>query len=151
MKCKGCSLLYLPLYLSLVGALSLSTALAASSTSSTAHSRFTGVYLSRGHDGAAAGPSMSLSLGADGTATVTEDPGDGATTLFGHWVDAGSEVKVTFDALEGGATEPAMVFQPGRDGLQAVTWNHASWGTVDPPPMKKGFKVKQLYWLTTGP
>jgi hypothetical protein len=44
-----------------------------------------------------------------------------------------------------------MVFQPAHDGLQAVTWNHATWGKVDPPSMKKGFKVKQLYWLTTGP
>ena len=58
---------------------------------------------------------------------------------------------VTFDAVEGKPVEPPMVFQPAHDGLQAVTWNHASWGKVDPPPMKKGFKVKQLYWLTTGP
>ena len=94
---------------------------------------------------------MNLSLGRDGTATVTEDPGNGATTLFGHWVDSGSQVTVTFDAVEGKPIEPPMVFPTGHDGLQAVTWNHASWGKVDPPPMKKGFKVKQLYWLTTGP
>ena len=112
----------------------------------TAHSRFAGVYLSR-----FAPPSMNLSLGKDGTATVTEDTGNGATTLFGHWVDSGSQVTVTFDAVEGKPVEPPMVFQPAHDGLQAVTWNHASWGKVDPPPMKKGFKVKQLYWLTTGP
>ena len=112
----------------------------------TTHSRFAGVYLSR-----FAAPSMNLSLGNDGTATVTEDTGNGATTLFGHWVDSGSQVTVTFDAVEGKPVEPPMVFQPAHDGLQAVTWNHASWGKVDPPPMKKGFKVKQLYWLTTGP
>jgi len=94
---------------------------------------------------------MNLSLGKDGTATVTEDPGNGARTLFGHWVDSGSQVTVTFDAVECKPVEPPMVFAPGHDGLQAVIWNHASWGKVDPPPMKKGFKVKQLYWLTTGP
>ncbi len=94
---------------------------------------------------------MNLSLGRDGTATVTEDPGNGSTTLFGHWVDSGSEVTVTFDAVEGKPVEPPMIFQPAHDGLQAVTWNHASWGKGNPPPMKKGFKVKQLYWLTTGP
>jgi hypothetical protein len=44
-----------------------------------------------------------------------------------------------------------MVLQPAHDGLQVVRWNHASWGKVEPPPMKKGFKVKQLYWLTTEP
>ena len=32
---------------------------------------------------------MNLSLGPDGTATVTEDPGNGTKTLFGHWVDSG--------------------------------------------------------------
>jgi hypothetical protein len=115
------------------------------------HSRFAGVYLSHPRNSSEVTPSMNLSLGKDGTATVTEDAGMGATTLFGHWVDSGTQVTVTFDAVEGERAEPAMVFAPGRDGLQAVTWNHASWGKVEPPPMKKGFKVKQLYWLTTGP
>jgi len=85
---------------------------------------------------------MDLSLGADGTATVTEDPGNGTTTLFGHWVDSGSQVKVTFDAVEGKPAEPPMVFQPGHDGLQAVTWNHATWGNRNPPPMKSSSKVR---------
>src|ERR1700722_9605713 len=112
----------------------------------TAHSRFAGVYLSH-----FALPSMNLSLGRDGTATVTEDPGTGATTLFGHWVESGSQVTGTVDAGEGAPLESRMVFAPAHDGWQAVTWNHAAWGKADPPPMKKGFKVKQLYWLTTGP
>jgi hypothetical protein len=118
----------------------------ADNDNTTTHSRFAGVYISH-----FAGPSMNLSLGKDGTATVTEDPGNGATTLFGHWVETGSQVTVTFDAVEGRPVEPPMVFQPAHDGLQAVTWNRSSWGKVAPPPMKKGFKVKQLYWLTTGP
>jgi hypothetical protein len=134
------------LHLSLACAIVWPSTQAALADNTTAHSRFAGVYLSH-----FAGPSMNLSLGSDGTATVTEDPGNGATTLFGHWVDSGSQVTVTFDAVEGKPVEPPMVFAPGHDGLQEVTWNHASWGKVDPPPMKKGFKVKQLYWLTTGP
>jgi hypothetical protein len=142
MRASRVSLLHLPLACAIVW-LSAQAALA---DNTTAHSKFAGVYLSRN-----AGLSMNLSLGKDGTATVTEDPGNGATTLFGHWVDTGSQVTVTFDAVEGKPVEPPMVFQPAHDGLQAVTWNHASWGKVDPPPMKKGFKVKQLYWLTTGP
>lgn len=136
----------LPLCLPFACALLLPSAEA--ETGAVNHSRFSGVYLSPLHSGA---PSMNLSLGKDGTATVTEDAGEGAQTLFGHWIDSGSQVTVTFDALEGRPTEPPMVFAPARDGLQAVTWNHAAWGKVDPPPMKKGFKVKQLYWLTTGP
>jgi hypothetical protein len=135
-------LLHLPLACALLWP-SCQSALA---DNATAHSKFAGVYLSH-----MVGPTMNLSLGKDGTATVTEDPGNGATTLFGHWVDSGSQVTVTFDAVEGRPVEPPMVFQPAHDGLQAVTWNHASWGKVEPPPMKKGFKVKQLYWLTTDP
>ena len=108
--------------------------------------RFAGVYLSHSR-----GPSMNVSLGPDGSATVTEDPGNGARTLFGHWVDSSGQVTVTFDAMEGGAAEPAMVFQPAHDGLQAVTWNHASWGKVAPPLMKKGSKVKELYWFGMNP
>jgi hypothetical protein len=134
------------LQLILAGAISWQPTPAALADSTVSHSKFIGVYLSQ-----QAGPSMNLSLGADGSATVTEDPGSGAITLFGHWVDTGGEVGVTFDAEQGKSTEPPMVFHPAHDGLQAVSWNHATWGKVEPPPMKKGSKVKQLYWLTTGP
>ena len=82
-------------------------------------------------------PTMSVSLGNDGTATVTEDPGTGSTTLFGHWKDSGSQITVNFDAADGKPAEPAMVLQPSHDGLQAVTWNHTIWGKVTPPVMKK--------------
>ena len=118
--------------------------LAAVADNTTAHSRFAGVYLSHN-----VGTAMSLSLGKDGTATVTESP-DGleAKTLFGHWADSGGQVTVNFDAGAGALVEPPMVFQPGRDGLQAVSWNRTAWGKSSPPPLKKGYKVKQTYWLT---
>ena len=142
---------HLLLHVSLYGALLLSP-VAAVAGSTDAHSRFAGVYVSRPQNDTKAGPFMNLSLGRDGTATVTEDPGDGTRTLFGHWVDTGSQVTVTFDAEEGKPAEPAMAFQPGHDGLQAVTWNRATWGKENPPPMKKGgAKVKDLYWFTTNP
>jgi hypothetical protein len=116
---------------------------AALSASTTTHSKFVGTYLSDPRDGAKPGPSMDVSLGSDGTATVTEDPGNGMTTLFGHWADSGSLVKVTFDAVEGKPAEPPMVFEAGHDGLHAVTWNHATWGKTNPPPMKNKAKVKE--------
>ena len=96
---------------------------------------------------------MNLSLGSDGSATVTEDPGNSTTTtLFGHWADSGSQITVTFDAQEGNPAEPAMAFAPGHDGLQAVSWNHATWGKQNPPPMKKGgAKVKDHYWFSENP
>jgi hypothetical protein len=124
--------------------------LAALSDNTTLHSRFAGVYLSHFRDGTKAS-FMNLSLGRDGTATVTEDPGDGTTTLFGHWTESGNQVTVTFDSADGKPPEPPMAFEPAHDGLQAITWNHAVWGKDNPPPMKKGFKVKETYWLTTNP
>jgi hypothetical protein len=129
-----------------VGAMLLLPARAEVSDSATAHSKFVGVYLSHGDK---MDPSMNVSLGPDGTATVVEDPGSGATTFFGHWVDSGTQVTVTFDAVEGKPAEPPMVFEPSPGGLQAVTWNHAAWGKVTPPVMKKGYKVKNKYWFTT--
>jgi hypothetical protein len=126
--------------------------LAAVASNANGHSKFVGVYVSKTQSGAKSGPFMNLSLGPDGTATVTEDPGTGTKTLFGHWVDSGSQVTVTFDAQEGQPAEPAMVFQPGHDGLQAVSWDHATWGKENPPPMKKGgAKVKEHYWFSTNP
>jgi hypothetical protein len=101
--------------------------------SATIHSRFVGTYTSP-----QPGPTMELSLGPDGTATVSEDPGGVPTTLFGRWTDTGNQVKVTFDA-----TEPPMVFAPGHGGLQAITWNHAIWGATNPPVMKQSGKVKE--------
>jgi hypothetical protein len=118
-----------------------------------ARSKFVGVYMSRTHDGGKDGSFMNLSLGPDGSATVTEDPGTGTTvTLFGHWTDSGNGVTVSFDAQEGKPAEPVMAFASAHDGLQAVSWNHATWGKENPPPMKKGGqKVKGLYWFTTNP
>ncbi len=96
---------------------------------------------------------MDMSLGYDRTATVTEDPGNGETkTLFGRWIADGNGVTVTFNPQDGKAAEAAMTFTNGKDGLQASTWNHATWGKEVPPPMKKGGqKVKLHYWTSTNP
>ena len=138
---------FILLHLPLTCALFWQLPSAAFAENAAAHSKFAGVYVSQ-----KASPSINLSLGADGSATITEDPGNGAITLFGHWVDSGGQVAVTFDAEEGKPAEPPMAFQPGHDGLQAVTWNHATWGKENPPPMKKGGgKVKEHYWLSENP
>lgn len=103
-----------------------------------ANSKYVGVYQSEPPSpDKSSGPSMGLSLGKDGTATFTEDYGKGSQTMFGHWVDSGSQVKVTFDAVEGKPPAPPMIFQPSHNGLQAVTWDHAAWGKVNPPLMKR--------------
>ncbi len=86
---------------------------------------------------------MDVSLGLDGTATVTEDAGNGTVTHFGHWVETDNQVKVSFDAEEGKPAEPPMTLQSERDGLRAITWNHATWGKMGPPVVKSRFRVKQ--------
>jgi hypothetical protein len=77
-------------------------------------SKYAGIYSSEAPDTVdatgPAGPAFSVSLGADGTATVTQDPGKGAITTFGHWADAGSQITVKFDEVEGKPTDPPMVF-----------------------------------------
>ncbi len=93
---------------------------AALAGSTDAHSRFAGVYVSHRTTDAKAGPFMNLSLGRDGTATVTEDPGNGTTTLFGHWVDTGSQVTVTFDSEEGKPAEPRWHFSPATMGCRQL-------------------------------
>ena len=106
-----------------------------------ASSKYAGIYSSEAPDSSEptgpAGPAFSISLGPDGSATVTQDLGKGAITTFGHWSDAGSQITIKFDDVEGKPTDPPMVLQPSHDGLQAVTWNHTLWGKTTPPPLKK--------------
>jgi hypothetical protein len=107
---------------------------------------FAGMYLTRLPKNA---PTMSVSLGPDGSATVTQDPGQGSMTYFGKWSDNGNQVKVTFEA-EDGAPQPApMVFEVTHSKLQPVSWDREAWGKVQPPTMTKGYKVKYLFWSTT--
>jgi hypothetical protein len=104
-------------------------------------SHYAGIYSSEAPDttdaAGPAGPAFSVSLGPDGTATVTQDMGKGAITSFGHWSDAGSQITIKFDAVGDKAGDAPMVFQPSHDGLQAVTWNHVLWGKTTPPALKK--------------
>ena len=104
-------------------------------------SKLAGIYSSEAPDttdaAGPAGPAFSVSLGPDGTATVTQDIGKGAVTTFGHWTDTGSQVTIKFDEVQGKATDAPMVFQPSHDGLQVVTWNHNFWGATTPPALKK--------------
>src|ERR1700722_9906947 len=109
----------------------------------TTHARFAGTYASHSGDGKKPGPSMDVSLGMDGTATVTEDAGNGTITHFGHWVETHNQVKVSFDPIDGKPAEPPMTLQPDHDGLRAITWNHTTWGKTSPPPVKNRSRVKQ--------
>jgi hypothetical protein len=120
--------------------------LAALASNVTTHPGFAGIYVARV---AKTAPSMSVSLGKDGTATVTADPGTGSVTAFGHWASEGDQVKVTFNATEDQPAPTPMVFEVTHSKLQPVSWDHQAWGNVPPPTMTKGYKVKYLFWTTT--
>jgi len=111
-----------------------------------ATSSFAGIYVARV---AKTAPSMTVSLGADGTATVTGDLGKGSITSFGSWQGEGRQIKVTFNAAEGAPADTPMVFQLDHNQLQAISWNHDAWGSAPAPVMKKGYKVKYLFWSAT--
>src|ERR1700685_4225579 len=81
----------------------LSSPLAVLAATTDIHPGFAGIYVARVDKKA---PSMSVSLGVDGTATVTEDPGTGSITSFGHWANEGGQIKVTFNADEGAPVAP---------------------------------------------
>jgi hypothetical protein len=130
----------------LAGALLSISPVAAMAASTNIHASFAGIYVTRAPKTA---PSMSVSLGADGSATVTQDPGQGSTTMFGRWQDDGRQIKVTFDAVEGEPLPAPMVFEPVHGKLQAISWDHQAWGAAQPPSMIKGYKVKYLFWSTT--
>lgn len=104
---------------------------------------FAGTYASRSGDGKKPGSSMEISLGLDGTATVTEDAGNGAMTHFGHWVEKDKQVKISFEAVDGKPPEAPMTLQTERGGLRAITWNRAIWGKTTPPLVKSRSRVKQ--------
>jgi hypothetical protein len=128
------------------GAMLLLSPLASFAGNTTNNKSFVGAYFARV---AKTAPSMSVSLGEDGTATVTGDPGTGSTTTFGHWTSEGNQVKVTFDAEADQPAATPMVFEASHNQLKAVTWDHADWGKATPPVMGKGYKVKYLFWSTS--
>lgn len=130
----------------LAGALLSFSPVAALAATAHIHASFAGIYVTRLPKSA---PSMSVSLGADGSATVTQDPGQGSTTYFGQWSDDGRQIKVAFNAVEGEPQPAPMVFEALHNKLQPVTWDHAAWGNTPPPSMTKGYKVKYLFWNTT--
>ena len=130
----------------LAGALLSLSPLASFADTANVRSGFAGIYVTRAPKTA---PTMSVSLGVDGSATVTQDPGQGSTTYFGKWSDNGRQIKVTFDANAGEPQPAPMVFEEHNGKLQPVSWDRSAWGTAQPPTMTKGYKVKYLFWSTT--
>jgi hypothetical protein len=84
---------------------------------------------------------INVSLGADGSATVSQSPnGDDEITSFGTFKVSGGQITITFDPPPDGKgpTPAPMVLSAGHNELTAVTYDHSLWGKLPPPPMHKG-------------
>lgn len=94
-----------------------------------------GAYAIRHH-------TITLSLGRDGSATLTESPDAvSETTRFGHWSYAAGLITVRLDGAPAGATQgptPATEsFSVNHHELTPVAWDHQLWKTLPPPKMQR--------------
>lgn len=89
-----------------------------------------GAYAIRHH-------TMTLDLGKDGTATLSQSPtGADEITSFAHWTMEGDTLKLTFDPVDKQPTPAPMTFRVEHKTLTPVTYNHDLWRTLPPPPLK---------------
>jgi hypothetical protein len=105
-------------------------------------SKYTGTY--KGETRAVRHHTMTLSLGDDGTATLTQSP-DAVheITSFGHWTHQGDIIRLNFDPVEKQPTPSPMAFRREHHTLTPVVWNHNLWRTVPPPAMKRLNRMNQ--------
>ena len=81
---------------------------------------------------------MTLDLGKDGTATLSQSPtGADEITSFAHWTVQGDTVKLTFDPVDKQITPAPMTFRHDHKTLTPVTYDHTLWKTLPPPPLKR--------------
>ena len=81
---------------------------------------------------------MTLSLGADGTATLSQSPdAEHEITSFAHWTHEGDLIKLNFDPVDKQPTPTPMTFKLDHKTLTAATYDHSLWRTLPPPQMKR--------------
>jgi len=89
-----------------------------------------GTYAIRHH-------TMTLDLGKDGTATLTQSPdGTSEITSFAHWTIQGDTLKLNFDPVDQQPTPTSMTFRYDHKTLTPLVYNHDLWRTIPPPPLK---------------
>jgi hypothetical protein len=89
-----------------------------------------GTYTIRHH-------TMTLDLGKDGTATLTQSPDSTSEiTSFARWSLKGDVLKLTFDPVDKQPTPASITFRYDHKTLTPVVYNHDLWRTIPPPPLK---------------
>ncbi|HEX6773720.1 MAG TPA: hypothetical protein VF126_16925 [Acidobacteriaceae bacterium] len=90
-----------------------------------------GAYAMRHH-------TMTLDLGKDGTATLTQSPtGANEITSFAHWTIQDDTVKLTFDPVDKQITPAPMTFRVDHKALVPAVYDHDLWRSLPPPPLKR--------------
>jgi hypothetical protein len=80
---------------------------------------------------------MTLDLGKDGSATLTQSPdAKSEITSFARWSLQGDVLKLTFDPVDKQPTPAPMSFRYDHKTLTPVVYNHDLWRTLPPPPLK---------------
>ena len=88
-----------------------------------------GTYAIRHH-------TMTLDLGKDGTATLSQSPtGADEITSFAHWTLQGDVIKLTFDPVDKQPTPAPISFRYDHKTLTPVVYDHTLWQTLPPPPL----------------
>jgi hypothetical protein len=104
-------------------------------------SKYAGTY--KGETQSFRDRTMTLSLGDDGTATLTQSPDAvNEITSFGRWVRQGDMITLTLDPVGKQPAPPPMTFRLAHKTLTPVSWNHNLWRTAPPPAMKR-MKIKK--------
>jgi hypothetical protein len=101
--------------------------------------RATGETRDQSHEGTYAirHHTMTLDLGKDGTATLSQSPtGENEITSFAHWTVQGDTLKLTFDPVDKQPTPEPMTFRVAHKTLTPVTYDHTLWPKLPPPPLK---------------
>jgi hypothetical protein len=81
---------------------------------------------------------MTLSLGKDGSATLTESPDAvSETTRFAHWSYADGQITLRFDPLPNGTTPAPEVYSVNHHELTPVVWDHQLWKNLPPPKLER--------------
>jgi hypothetical protein len=80
---------------------------------------------------------MTLDLGKDGTATLTQSPDSTSEiTSFARWSLQGDVLKLSFDPVDKQPTPTPITFRLDHKTLTPVVYNHDLWRTLPPPPLK---------------
>ena len=99
-------------------------------------SKYTGTY--KGEIRSIRYLTMTLSLGDDGTATLTQSPDAvNEITSFGRWVRQGDIIRLNFESVGKQPAPSPMTFRLEHKTLTPITWNHNLWRTAPPPAMKR--------------